>query len=136
AIVLGLAALAVFVRFLVFFAENPHTAGRGHIQSLIAGAVLFIGAMLLGSLGVIGDLLDAQRTLSQRTFERVRRIELQLRIAPSHYEQGAPIDIDDAGASESAAPRPDEAAAQRSGAPNAPRTPDANGPGDREALGV
>jgi glycosyltransferase involved in cell wall biosynthesis len=88
AIVMGLAALAVFIRFLVFFIENPSTAGRGHIQSLIAGAVLFIGAMLLGSLGVIGDLLDAQRTLSQRTFERVRRIELQLGVEPSHYEPG------------------------------------------------
>jgi hypothetical protein len=59
------------------------------VQSLIAGAVLFIAAMLLGALGVIGDLLDAQRTISQRTFERVRRIELQLGIPPSHYEPGA-----------------------------------------------
>jgi hypothetical protein len=50
--------------------------------------VLFIAAMLLLSLGVIGDLLDAQRTLSQRTFERVRRIELQLGVEPSHYEAG------------------------------------------------
>jgi glycosyltransferase involved in cell wall biosynthesis len=90
AIVMGVAALAVFIRFLVFFVENPSTAGRGHIQSLIAGAVLFNAAMLLGSLGVIGDLLAAQRTLSQRTFERVRRIELQLGVEPSHYEPGAP----------------------------------------------
>jgi hypothetical protein len=44
--------------------------------------------MLLGALGVIGDLLAAQRTLSQRTFERVRRIELQLGVGPSHYEKG------------------------------------------------
>ena len=87
ALVMGVAALALFIRFLVIFAESPHAA-RGHIQSLIAGAVLFIGAMLLGSLGVIGDLLDAQRTISQRTFERVRRIELQLGIEPSHYEPG------------------------------------------------
>jgi glycosyltransferase involved in cell wall biosynthesis len=86
ALVMGLAALALFVRFVVIFAEHPSTAGRGHIQSLIAGAVLFIGAMLLGALGVIGDLLDAQRTISQRTFERVRRIELQLGIEPSYYE--------------------------------------------------
>jgi glycosyltransferase involved in cell wall biosynthesis len=90
ALVMGLAALAVFIRFLVFFVESPHNAARGHIQSLIAGAVLFIGAMLLGSLGVIGDLLDAQRTISQRTFERVRRIELQLGVKPSHYEPGSP----------------------------------------------
>jgi glycosyltransferase involved in cell wall biosynthesis len=87
ALVIGLVALGVFVRFLIFFAEGQ---GHGHIQSLIAGAVLFNTAMLLGSLGVIGDLLDAQRTLSQRTFERVRRIELELGVAPSHYEPGAP----------------------------------------------
>ncbi len=87
AAVMGLAALAVFVRFLIYFIEGQ---GRGHVQSLIAGAVLFNAAMLLGSLGVIGDLLDAQRTLSQRTFERVRRIELQLGVKPSHYEPGDP----------------------------------------------
>jgi hypothetical protein len=89
-VIMGVAAFAVFIRFLIFFVENPSTAGRGHIQSLIAGAVLFNAAMLLGALGVIGDLLDAQRTLSQRTFERVRRIELQLGVEPSHYEPGAP----------------------------------------------
>jgi glycosyltransferase involved in cell wall biosynthesis len=89
ALVMGTASLALFIRFLVIFVESPHAAARGHIQSLIAGAVLFIGAMLLGSLGVIGDLLDAQRTISQRTFERVRRIELQLGVEPSHYEPGA-----------------------------------------------
>ena len=52
--------------------------------------MLFNAAMLLGALGVIGDLLAAQRTLSQRTFERVRRIELQLGVKPSHYEPGNP----------------------------------------------
>jgi glycosyltransferase involved in cell wall biosynthesis len=90
ALVMGIPALAIFIRFLVLFIESPHDAARGHVQSLIAGAVLFIAAMLLLSLGVIGDLLDAQRTLSQRTFERVRRIELQLGVQPSHYEPGGP----------------------------------------------
>jgi glycosyltransferase involved in cell wall biosynthesis len=89
AFVLGAAALAIFARFLVFFVAHPD-AGTRHIQELIAGGVLFNAAMLLGALGVIGDLLDAQRTLSQRTFERVRRIELQLGVAPSHYEPGGP----------------------------------------------
>jgi glycosyltransferase involved in cell wall biosynthesis len=89
ALIMGTLALALFVRFLVFFIESPQAAAKGHIQSLIAGAVLFNAAMLLGALGVIGDLLAAQRTLSQRTFERVRRIELQLGVEPSHYEPGA-----------------------------------------------
>jgi hypothetical protein len=92
ALIMGVPALALFIRFLVIFIDSPHAAARGHIQSLIAGAVLFIAAMLLGALGVIGDLLDAQRMISQRTFERVRRIELQLGVEPSHYETGsAPV---------------------------------------------
>lgn len=108
ALVMGLAALALFIRFLVIFAQHPSTAGRGHIQSLIAGAVLFIGAMLLGSLGVIGDLLDAQRTISQRTFERVRRIELALGVGPSHYEPGrTPDEPPDPAASNGAAREPE-----------------------------
>jgi glycosyltransferase involved in cell wall biosynthesis len=84
ALITGIPALALFIRFLVSFFQ--HGGHSGHVQSLIFGAVLFMAAMLLGALGVIGDLLAAQRTLSQRTFERVRRIELQLGIEPSHYE--------------------------------------------------
>jgi glycosyltransferase involved in cell wall biosynthesis len=112
AMVMGGAALFVFVRFLIFFAQGE---GKGHVQSLIAGAVLFNAAMLLAALGVIGDLLAAQRTLSQRTFERVRRIELQLGVEPSHYESG-------------------EAAASRASA--AANGPGAAGEADREALEV
>ena len=77
ALVLGLPALALFIRFLVLFII--HGGRAGHVQSLILGAVLLFGAMLLGALGVIGDLLASQRTLTQRTFERVRRIELPAR---------------------------------------------------------
>ena len=80
----GTAAVGLFTYFVIDFISRGGHAG--HVQLLIAGAVLFNAAMLLGALGVIGDLLDAQRTLSQRTFERVRRIELQLGVEPSHYE--------------------------------------------------
>jgi glycosyltransferase involved in cell wall biosynthesis len=85
ALVIGLAAVAVWIRFVVAYAEGN---GKGHVQSLILGAVLFIAAVVLWALGVIGDLLAAQRVMTQRTFERVRRIELQLGIEPSHYEAG------------------------------------------------
>ena len=87
AVVIGLLAAAVWIALPRRLRSSGE--GAGHVQSLILGAVLFIAAMLLGALGVIGDLLAAQRTLSQRTFERVRRIELALGIAPSHYEPGA-----------------------------------------------
>jgi glycosyltransferase involved in cell wall biosynthesis len=86
AAVVGLVALVIWGRFVWFYASGE---GAGHVQSLILGAVLFIAAMLLAALGVIGDLLAAQRVLSLRTLERVRRLELQLGIPPSHYEPGA-----------------------------------------------
>lgn len=87
AVVLGIPAFAIFLWFLGTFVANGGRAG--HVQALIFAAVLFNAAMLMAALGVIGDLLHAQRVLSQRTIERVRRIELQLGVPPSHYEPGA-----------------------------------------------
>jgi hypothetical protein len=84
--IIGVIALIVWARYLYFYIGGD---GAGHVQSLILGAVLFNAALLLGALGVIGDLLSANRVMQQRTFERVRRIELQLGIPPSHYEPGA-----------------------------------------------
>jgi hypothetical protein len=37
----------------------------------------------------VGDILAGSRVLSQRILERVRRVELQLGVEPSHYEPGA-----------------------------------------------
>ena len=85
--IVGFAALVVWVRFA--YAYVIEGEGAGHVQSLILGAVLFNAAALLFALGIMGDLLYAQRVLSQRTLERVRRVELQLGVAPSHYEPGA-----------------------------------------------
>jgi glycosyltransferase involved in cell wall biosynthesis len=86
AVIVGLAAVAVWTRFLVAWIGGE---GSGHVQSLILGAVLFNAAMLLAALGVIGDLLSGQRIMLQRIFERVRRVELELGVKPSHYEPGA-----------------------------------------------
>ena len=87
AAVIALVALIVWGRWAYFAIFEGDSAG--HVQSLILGAVLFNAAMLLGALGVLGDLLSAQRTTLQRVFERVRRIELELGVPPSHYEPGA-----------------------------------------------
>jgi glycosyltransferase involved in cell wall biosynthesis len=86
AAVVGLAALAVWGRFAYFFLQGD---GAGHVQSLILGAVLFNAAMVLAALGVLGDLLSGQRITLQRIFERIRRVELELGVPPSHYEPGA-----------------------------------------------
>jgi glycosyltransferase involved in cell wall biosynthesis len=79
-------AIAVWTRFLVAWIQDD---GAGHVQSLILGAVLFNAAVVLGAIGILGDLLAAQRSLTQRIFERVRRVELQVGVEPSHYEPGA-----------------------------------------------
>jgi hypothetical protein len=39
-------------------------------------------------LGVLADLIASHRTVSQRTLERVRRLELELGVGPSHYMHG------------------------------------------------
>jgi hypothetical protein len=86
AAIVGLAAVAVWTRFLISYIQGE---GAGHVQSLILGAVLFNAAVVLAALGIIGDLLSAQRIMLQRVFERVRRLELHNEIPPSHYEPGA-----------------------------------------------
>ena len=80
-------AIAAWMPFLLDWILNGNSTG--HIQSLILGAVLFIAAVQLVALGVIGDLLAGQRVMTQRVFERVRRVELALGVEPSHYERGA-----------------------------------------------
>ena len=86
AAVLSLMALAIFGRFGYFYFIEDE--GSGHVQSLILGAVLFIAAVQLAALGILGDVLAGSRVTQQRILERVRRVELQLGVEPSHYEPG------------------------------------------------
>jgi glycosyltransferase involved in cell wall biosynthesis len=87
AAVVALVGAVIWLRFLYFFffSDEP---GQ-HIQSLILGSTLFIVAMQFAALGVIGDILAGTRVLQQRVLERVRRVELQLGVEPSHYEPGS-----------------------------------------------
>jgi glycosyltransferase involved in cell wall biosynthesis len=87
AIIVGLAAAAIWIRYLILLVDGN---GSGHLQSVIVGAVLAIAAVQLAALAVMGDILAGMRTLQQRTLERVRRVELQLGVGPSHYEEGEP----------------------------------------------
>jgi hypothetical protein len=120
AFLLFLAALVPWIRFFVAYVDGD---GAGHVQSLILGAVLFNAAVVLAALGIIGDLLYAQRMMAQRIFERVRRIELQLDVPPSHYEPGATPTGQPATTGAQAGPRP-------------PGERDSQQTDDREALEV
>src|SRR4051812_218248 len=81
----GLVGVVIWARFLWLFFFSD---GQGHVQSLILGSTLFIVAVQFAALGVIGDILAGNRVLNQRILERVRRVELHLGVAPSHYEPG------------------------------------------------
>jgi glycosyltransferase involved in cell wall biosynthesis len=85
AIVFG-AAVVAWLPFLIDWLFN----GRrdGHVQSILLGGVLLVASIQLFALGVIADLISAHRTVSQRTLERVRRLELQLGVEPAHYQPG------------------------------------------------
>jgi hypothetical protein len=65
-----------------------HDDRSGHLQSIVLGGVLLVAAVQVFALGVIADLIASHRVVTQRTLERVRRIELELGVAPSHYEPG------------------------------------------------
>jgi hypothetical protein len=82
-----LASLAAWSPFLLDWILNGDRTG--HIQSLILGAVLFLAAVQMFALGIIGEALAGQRVIAQRIFERVRRLELESGVSPSHYEPGA-----------------------------------------------
>ncbi len=80
---LFLAAAISFMPFLIDWIFNGQTSG--HVQSLILGAVFALAGFQILVLAFIADLIAAHRTVTQRVFERVRRIELALEIEPSHY---------------------------------------------------
>jgi glycosyltransferase involved in cell wall biosynthesis len=86
AILFGALALAAWSPFLFDWIVNGDRSG--HIQSLILGAVLMLAAVQMFALGIIGDALAGQRTIAQRVYERVRRLELEAGIEPSNYERG------------------------------------------------
>jgi glycosyltransferase involved in cell wall biosynthesis len=53
--------------------------GGGKIQSLILAAVLFLSGLLLFVIGLVADLISANRRLAEDTLLRIKKIELMLK---------------------------------------------------------
>ena len=77
------AGLFLFARFGWFLVTS---GGSGHVQSLIIGAVALLMAMQLVMLGVLADLLRANRVIAERTLRRVRAIELDVGTLKKHRQ--------------------------------------------------
>jgi glycosyltransferase involved in cell wall biosynthesis len=116
--VLAVMGLLAWVPYLWdWFRDNGRS---GHIQSVILGGVLLLAALQVFVLGVIADLIAANREVTQRALERVRRVELQLGVPPTHYHHAPDLN--------GAAEMPDGPVA-----PVAPAEPD--GPAERDRDG-
>ena len=88
AALVALVAAVVWGRFFVLFVQGD---GAGHIQSVVLGAMLFVVAVQLAALGIIGDLLAANRVAdpaharahaADRAEARRRALALRARRAP------------------------------------------------------
>lgn len=65
----GLVGLFLCFRFLYFYLFET---GRGHLQSLILAAILLILSFLLVLLGILSDLISANRQLIQEALFHIR----------------------------------------------------------------
>ncbi len=74
--VLVLLGLIPSLRFLYYYFTE---GGRGHIQSLVFAAVLFILGFMVLMIGLVADIISFNRQLIEDILVRVRRIELKTR---------------------------------------------------------
>lgn len=68
---MALLGVIPFARYLFFFLVDKHPGG--HLQSLIAGSVCLVTAVLALALGVIADLTRINRSLNEDTLEQAKR---------------------------------------------------------------
>jgi glycosyltransferase involved in cell wall biosynthesis len=71
AILFGLGAIGC-IRFLWFFLRG---AGDGHVQSLVLSGALLVIGFQVGLIGLVSDLIAANRRLQEETLYRLRRLE-------------------------------------------------------------
>lgn len=85
---LGLALAAVglmpIVRFLWFWLNGD---GDGHVQSLVIGGALLMVGVMVAMMGVLADLIAANRKLLETSLARMREIEDKLARADGRDER-------------------------------------------------
>ncbi len=86
-LLLALAGAVPILRFIWFYLNGD---GGGHIQSLVIGGVLLVLGALVAVMGMLADLITANRKLLEATLHKVRRLEERLqeqdrRIGHEHH---------------------------------------------------
>lgn len=72
---IALVGLIPIVRFMVFWATGD---SAGHIQSLVLGGSLLVLGVITGLMGMLADLIGANRKLIEKTLAEVKRLEDRL----------------------------------------------------------
>lgn len=85
--VLLVAGIAAWMPFLWSWVVDGDRSG--HLQSIVLGGVLFMAAVQVFAIGVLADVIAANRTVSQMVLQRVRRLELTMGVQPTHYQEPA-----------------------------------------------
>jgi hypothetical protein len=67
------AGFAISLRFLYYYLDNR---GTGHVQSLLLAAVLMIVGFQVLLIGLVADVISANRKLLEDLLYRVRSMEL------------------------------------------------------------
>ena len=98
--IIALIGLLPILRFLWFWAAGD---GGGHVQSLVIGGALLVLGTLVAILGMVADLVAANRKLLEESLVRTRKLEEAVR-ALRHAEAK-----DHGGADRSPIPRKDAA---------------------------
>jgi len=67
---LGILGMIPFIRYVIFLVIDKHATA--HLQSLILGSALLVGAFLSMALSVIADLNRTNRILQEETLEQIK----------------------------------------------------------------
>ena len=70
--IFGVAGVGIGIRFLVFYLSG---AGEGHIQSLILASMLITISVLCGVIGLLGDVISANRKLLEEIQFELRKMD-------------------------------------------------------------
>lgn len=70
--IFGIVGAGIGIRYLVYFFSGN---GDGHIQSLILASMLIIIAVLCGVIGLLGDVISANRKLLEEIQFELRRMD-------------------------------------------------------------
>lgn len=81
-----LAGLALLVRFGFFYLAGTTGIGR-HVQSVVIGGTLVTIGFLLIVLGIIADLIAANRLLIEETLYRIKRQELGEQVNEAEHQR-------------------------------------------------